>query len=208
PGGRLILPRGWDEEEPRLVFACRRSDAFPDRAGFGDAKSNWTIAQRANDFVGGLLARFAVSVLLNTYHESLSLLRDTIARKKANRPVKGLRDLRKLARTGSFDIGIATREIRTFTESLRYSWTITDMKYATEIRGEHPELLAEFRESQKQRASQVEDEVALLLSTVSLTSNVTQTISNVRIQRVFVGLTLVSIGLAAVALLVARAAAN
>jgi hypothetical protein len=208
PGGRLVLPRGWDGDVPRLVFGCRRSDAFPERPGYADPESNWTIAQRANDYVQGLLTRFAVSTILNAYHQTLSILRDKIAREESNRPVRALRELRELARTESFDIEIASREIKAFAESRWYSHDVIEMKYVEQIRGEHPDLLKELQAFQKERASQVAEESRLLLTTLSTTSNVTQTISNIRIQRLLIGLTVISVGIAIAALLIARGAGS
>ncbi len=73
PGARLVLPRGWDNEGNRLVFGCRRHDAFPLRPGYHEPTSNWTLAQRADDLIRGLLSRWAITCLLDSYHEALSV---------------------------------------------------------------------------------------------------------------------------------------
>lgn len=208
PSARMVLPRAWDEEGLRLIFACRREDAFPKNDGYADPESNWTIAQRAHEKIQGLLARWAVSCLLNRYHQLLSTLRDNSARETANRPVSDLKELRSLARVDLFDVGTATREVEVLAASRRYAQNVLEMKYVREMGGEHPELLEEFQSFQKERASQLTKEVGLLLSTLATTSDVTQTISNIRVQRLIVALTIISIGIAVVAIIVAVNASN
>ncbi len=91
PGARLVLPHGWEDEGSRLVFACRRHDAFPDEPMYPDSLSNWTIAQRAGDHIQGLLSRWALTCLLDTYHKALSALRDQTARDGQYKPLDDLK---------------------------------------------------------------------------------------------------------------------
>lgn len=197
PGARLVLPRGWDDEGTRLVFACRRRDAFPDRPGYHDPTSNWTIAQRADDLVRGLLSRWALTCLLDRYHQTLSALRDRTALNSRYRPVRDLKKLRSLARTTLYDIGACAHEIMEFAESdARFKRYVLEMVYAREVNGKKPDLLNDLRSSQVARAQQVQREADLLRSTLSTSNDVSQTISNIRIQRLVVWLTLISLGVA------------
>jgi len=197
PGARLVLPRGWDDEGSRLVFACRRRDAFPDRPGYPDPTSNWTIAQRADDLVRGLLSRWALSCLLDSYHEALSVLRDQTALNSRYWPVRDLKRLRSLARTILYDIGACSQEIAEFAESDHlYRHDVLKMVYVREVRGKKRELLAGLKSSQIQRARQVHREADLLRLALSTSNDLSQIISNIRIQRLLVWLTIVSVGIA------------
>lgn len=197
PRARLVLPRSWDGEGSRLVFACRRRNAFPDQPGYPDPNSNWTIAQRADDLVRGLLSRWSLTCLLDGYHERLSALRDRTARDGGYRPVHDLKQLRSLARTALYDITACAQEIEEFVESdSAYRHGVLEMAYAREVRGERPDLLAGLRSSQRMRAQQVRRESGLLQSTLSTSNDLSQTISNIRIQRLVVLLTVVSIAIA------------
>lgn len=197
PGARLVLPRGWDEEGKRLIFACRRKDAFPDKAEHHDSTSNWTIAQRADVLIQRLLSRWAITGLLDSYHVTLAVLRDQAARDSGYRPVRDLKELRSLARTMLYDIGVCTEEIIEFSKSdLRYRYSVLDMFYVRETGGVRPELLKDFMVSQSKRAQQIQREAVLLSSTLSTSNNLTQTISSIRTQRLVILLTIVSIGVA------------
>ncbi len=197
PRARLVLPRSWDGEGSRLVFACRRRDAFPDQAGYPDPNSNWTIAQRADYLVRGLLSRWSLTCLLDSYHERLSALRDRTARDGGYRPVHDLKQLRSLARTALYDIAACAQEIEEFVESdPAYRHDVVEMTYVRKVRGERPDLLGGLRSSQGIRAQQVQRESGLLQSTLSTSSDLSQTISSIRVQRLVVLLTVVSIGVA------------
>ncbi len=145
PGGRLSLPHSWDDEGSRLVFACRRRDAFPDQPGYHDPSSNWTIAQRADDLVRGLLSRWSLTCLLDGYHEDLSALRDRTAGNGTYRPVRDLKELRSLARTALYDIVASAQEIEEFVESDRaYRHEVLEMTYVRSLRSKRPDLLGDL----------------------------------------------------------------
>ncbi len=103
-----------------------------------------------------------------------------------------------------YDIGVCTHEIVEFAESgRRYQYDVLEMTYVRELEGKHLELLTELKSSQKQRAEQVQREAALLQSALSTTSDISQMISNLRIQHLVVWLTIVSIGVALLSVYVA-----
>src|SRR5207302_388429 len=114
PGCRMALPNAWRKEDLRLRFSCRRRDAFPESAGYADPESNWTIAQRADEMIRGLASRWALSCLLDGYHQLLSSHRDRAAGHASFRPVRDLRQLRNLVRTDVYDILSASAEISAF----------------------------------------------------------------------------------------------
>lgn len=193
PGARLVMPLG-DNEGNRLTFACRRHDAFPDSPGYHDPTSNWSIAQRADDCIQGLLSRWAITCLLNAYHMKLSAMRDEIACDGSYRTIRDLKKLRTFARTFLFDIGACTQEIEEFFQSdLSYGHDVINMTY---VKGKEYELLKNLSSSQGKRAQQVRREAQLLQTTLSASNDLSQTITNIRIQRLIVLLTVISIGIA------------
>lgn len=197
PGVRLVLPRGWSDEGGRLVFGCRRHDAFPDEPGCHDPASNWTIVQRSDDYIQGLLSRWAITCLLDGYHETLSTLRDRTAQNERYRPVRDLKGLRLLARTTLYDISVCSQEIIEFTKSDRvYRRNVLEMIYVRSANEKKIDLLRNLKSSQGWRARQVQRDAALLKSTLATINDLSQIISNIRIQRVLVFLTLISIGVA------------
>jgi len=197
PGVRVVLPDRWDDDRPRLVFACRRHDAFPDERGYADPTSNWSMGQRADDHVRGLLSRWALSELLDRYHESLAALRDRTARDGSYRPVRDLKSLRSLVRTTLYDIGVSAQEIADFANSkVIYRWDVMELTYCRKVGGETLEFVPDMQERQAARAQQVLREEKLLRSALSTSSHLTQSVSNVRIQRLLVVLTIASIGIA------------
>jgi len=197
PGARLVMPRSWDDEGNRLTFACRRQDAFPNSLGYHDPTSNWTIAQRADDFIQGILSRWAITCLLNAYHEALSAMRDEIACDGSYRTVRDLKKLRSFARTFLYDIGACTYEIEEFSQSdPGYRHDVIEMTYVHVAHGGKQELLNSLSSLQGKRARQVRREAELLQATMSASNDLSQTIANIRIQRFMVLLTVISIGIA------------
>ena len=76
-----------------------------------------------------------------------------------------------------------------------------EMRYVRKIKGEHGDLLQGLRESQRTRARQVAREATLLQSVLKIRSEISQTIGNIRLQRLAVFLTVLSIGIAVLALM-------
>lgn len=198
---RMVLPRGWDNEGRMLIFACRRQDTLLDCKHYHDPGSNWAIAQMADMHVRGLLARWAITCLLDSYHQDLSILRDQSARDGKYRPVRDLKELRSLARTRLYDICACTQDIVEFTgvDSL-YRYDVIEMSYVNDKGDGKRRLLSDLKSSQDRRARQVQREATLVQSTLSISNDLSHTISNIRIQRLVVLLTVVSISIALLAL--------
>ncbi|CAM3304123.1 hypothetical protein [Burkholderia ubonensis] len=206
PCARLVLPGPYDDNDLRLTFACRRRDAFPETPGYVDPTSDGTIAYRANEMIRGLLSRWAITGMLDGYHEQLSRLRDKSAGARSYRPVRDLKQLRSLVRTQLYDVELSAHEITQFTKDVWYRVNIPNMRLMESRHGRQSNLVDSLRNAQHQRAAQVSRESELLKSVLSLSSDLSQTITNLRIQWFIVLLTLVSIGIAIAALYVAELA--
>lgn len=202
PSARLVLPRAWGDEGLRLTFACRRRDAFPDRPGYPDPESNSTIAQRANDQIRGLLSRWALSGMLNGYHEQLSELRDRVAESKTYRPVQDLKRLRSLVRTKLFDIITSSHEIEEFTQAEReYRRDVLELKYIRSSAPEPKSLIDAVSNKQRRDSVGVRRNAELLQSILSVTVDASQTIGGIRIQRLAILLSVISVGIAIIAVI-------
>lgn len=202
PLARLAFPDSWDNENLRLVFACRRSDGPQVSPGVPEPTSNWSIAQRAHDDLAqGLLSKWALICLLDGYHHLLSTLRDKAAAKSSYFPVYELKTLRKMLQRHLFDINIAAQEIREFVDSRLYSLDI----HFEEVRiVENPsDLLQNFKSYQKNSSELIGRESNLLQSILKIITEMTQNVSNIRVQRVIVSLTIVSIVIAIIAIAIA-----
>ncbi|MEN8513553.1 hypothetical protein [Burkholderia sp. RS02] len=206
PSARLVLPGIHDNNGLRLTFACRRGDAFPEAPGYVEPTSNGTIAYRANEMIRELLSRWALSGMLDGYHELLSRLRDRSAGTRSYRPVQDLKELRSLVRTQLYDMELSAHEITQFTKDPWYRIHIPSMRPMDSRHRKEADLIESLRNTQHQRAEQVSRESELLKSVLSLSSDLSQTITNLRIQWFIVLLTLISIGVAIAALYVSELA--
>lgn len=197
PAGRLVFPRSWDDEGAQLIFACRRHDAFPKDAGYPDPTSNGTIAFRADEVVRGLLSRWAVLHMLNSFHMRLASLRDKTARERKYHPIRDLKRFRALARTALYDILVAAQEVMEFVENDHaFRWEVMEMRYVRSVRGTHPKLIEDLRDSLRNRAQQIQRESTLLQATLTIITDVSQTILNTSIQRLLLFLAILSAGVA------------
>ncbi|WP_129513565.1 hypothetical protein [Burkholderia stabilis] len=202
PCARIVLPGGRDDSSLRLTFACRRKDAFPEAPGYVEPTSNGTIAYRASELIRELLSRWAITGMLDGYHEQLSRLRDKSAGARSYQPIRDLKQLRSLVHTQLYDVELSAHEITEFTKDVWYRAHIPNMRPMDSRRGTQTDLADSLRSAQHERAAQVSRESELLKSVLSLSSDLSQTITNLRIQRLIVLLTLISISIASAALFV------
>jgi hypothetical protein len=209
PGCYMTIPHGWRKEMLRLQFGCRRRDAYRGRSSDADEQSNWAISQHANDLIEGLTTRWALSCLLDGYHQQLSGHRDRAAIGAMFRPVCDLRQLRRFARTEAYDILMSAAEVASLASNRRaYAYNVIEMEHVRSTGKKRLDLLNELRSSQTRRSRQLERETQLLLSTLTTSTDVTQTISNIRIQRFLILLTAISIAIAVIAVVVAANAGS
>lgn len=205
PEVSLVMPWAWNGEGNRLMFSCRRRDALSGEQGRFDPTSNSTIVIRADDAVCGLLSRWALNCLLDSYRADLAAIRDLIARDDRYHTVRDLKALRSLTRTIFYDISVITKETSELSESaMHYLRDVDKMSYYRDMpKGGRLQLLEELRSSLRQRAGQVNDEATLMSSMLANSSNLTQSISNITLQYFVLGLTIFSIVIAMLSLCVA-----
>lgn len=111
--------------------------------------------------------------------------------------VRDLKGLRSLVRTALYDLVTCAQEVTEFAEQdWAYRYDVLEMTRTQRSGKEVTNLIDELKQSQKSRADQVQREAALLSSTLSISNDVSQTVSSIRTQRLVVLLTVVSIGIA------------
>lgn len=204
PAVRMVFPSGSREQDLRLSFGARREDSFPEHPGTPDSESNWSISQSADDLIPGLLTRWALSCLLDGYHQMLSQHRDMSASLSTFRPVRDLRDLRTFARTDLYDILSMTTEVTALAKSHRnFAYDVLEMNRVEDGTRAKLPLLKGMRKAQSRRGRQVTREAILLRKTLSMSAETTQTISNVRSQRLILALSALSIIIATSAIVIA-----
>lgn len=196
-GTRLVLPSGWDERRARLTCACRRRDAVPKEPYHDPSCTNWSIAYLAHERLQGLASRWSLTCLLNMYHQTLSIWRDQTAVRRRYRTIRDLKQLRKLSQTTFYDIDVCTEELSTLSGSQHgYCWDVIDFHGTDASFYKDSRLLESLRSSQVERSRQIIREMHFLRSALETSNNLSQTISGVRVQRVVVLLTLISIAIA------------
>lgn len=195
--GRVTLPYSTFDVAHRIIFCCRRKDAFPAGSGYFEPESNFTIAQRADEYIQGVLVRRSLSGLLDAYHEFISTLRDRWARDGGYKTIRDLKRLRSLVRTTKYDIEACSQEIIDLGgREQRYRIGSSDLYL---LRGDGRSRISLFeglRSSQTRRAGQVKRDSELLHSMLITSNEISQTIANIRIQFVVIVLAVVSIGVA------------
>lgn len=138
----------------------------------------------------------------------MSALRDKSAGNGKYHALRDLKTLRSLVRHRLFDAAITAQEIEEFAGD-PFSYRYDTLEMYVKDSNDKPHYLADaLRRSQIADARRTLRDANLLQSVLSTTSNISQTISNLRIQQAVIGLTLVSIVIAAWALEVSIKAAH
>lgn len=205
PGARMFMRRSSDDETLRMVFMCRRRDAFPDNAYTSEPTSNHAIAHRTHEQIDTLMSRWALIALLDGYHESLARLRDRVATKRAFKTQFNLTEVLRLARTTLFDAEVVAHELQ---EYAKQEWEFDHDVLALTLARVHeePELLTKrLRRSIAVRADRLSHEAHRLQNVLSIASNLSQSIQNLILQRITIVLAVTSVVLAVVAILVSIA---
>lgn len=200
PGAALCMSHDSEYSDSRLTFICRRRDAFPVSPIYREPTSNGTIGQRAEETIRGILTKWALSRALSGYRAELSSLRDKTASANKHRPIEDLRALRGLVKHRLYDAIITAQEVEEFAqERLGYSYDTVDWQMVGP-NGTTYSLVEHFAASQTAESRRIVRDANSLQSVLSAISNISQTISNLRIQYLIILLTVVSTLIAAWAL--------
>jgi hypothetical protein len=204
-GVGLYLPHPIHEDQPGLAlrFAANRWAAFPRSNDDDHSQSNWAVAHHADDFVKQVLEKWAVTCALNGYRQRLAVLRDEAsgAGWRSHRPVQDLRTIRRLVLTDALGAETAARDAKHFAGPDAIPWELhTPRFFEAEHRGREPlDLLKMLREGQLGRAAELERDEEILRSALSTVSNLTASVSNIRLQRVVIVATALSLMVALLA---------
>lgn len=197
PSMRLFFSQFWNDANMRLSFACPRKNAFSNDAMYHSPESNWTIAQRTHEKISEVMTQWSLSCLLDGYHEQLSKLRDQSAIDNSHRTVRDLKQLRHLVRTEFYDIVTSAHEADDFVASNSdyYLNTLNLENIESAKRGHKIYLFNALRLRQREQSQRLLRETELLQSLLSVSSDLSQTITNINIQRLIVILTITSIAI-------------
>jgi hypothetical protein len=197
PGGSFGFDSMSESVGNRIVVGTRRKDAFPPSKLYDEPESNWTLAYRINELLAVFLARWATGCLLAVYREKLLLLQDSAAKQNVRMPISNLKKVRHLFRTTLLDLQSTASEVLVLTGSKRdfHNWVIEPQQPTKE--GEPKlELLPLMRDRQQKLAAQLQLDAAAVQSTLSTMNDFSLAMSSMRLQRLVIVLTVVSIGLA------------
>lgn len=203
PAIRLALPDTFFDESSRaLTFACRRADSFDPKTAHIPDQSDWSIAQYADDRIRGLLIRWAASMLLAEHRRRLATVRDLVgAGTQGHSTVGNLKLARRLIAVEAVDVEVTAAEVKRLAsnESL-YRHDVLEPVEADPIRrggvGEPVKLLESLRHRQIEEANELTEQLQILVGALASSSSITAAISSVRLQRLVLLLTAVSIAIA------------
>ena len=202
PDCSLTLPGYRFEDVPHLLkFSLRREDAA-DWKGTDDT-SNWSLTFRLTRSARGLLAKWASLILLTQQRELLASLRDLTPGKREFRVVRDLREVRSTMLGSALDAELLATELTELAsnEDLMRYYTV---EFSREGRDAgRTELLDILATNIAERASETGTTNRLLTETANSVTSLTAAISNIRLQRTIVVITLVLVLLAVLALAVA-----
>lgn len=213
--------RGWairlddrgvrDHRRFAAVAAARRADAAkPD--GPDDGQSLWHLTQTFHDYQSPLFVRWATTCLLSLYADRLGELRDRAGAPKLlglGRPVRQARDLNSFLLGDGLDASTVASDLHKFAKEPRaFGWTV--MGY-TEDRTEYPEsrsngeplnLTAVLRAAVQSQTKRLLDDMATTTGNLRGSAELRQAMTNTRLQRAVIALSILAVIIAVVSLVV------
>ena len=204
PGWALCLS-SWPyryESENTVTLAARRS------AMIADSSSH--LMQQFGDQQAALAARYAAVVLLSTYSNGIGHLRDKAGqRRRINRTVRDTRKLDRHLIGDGLDAATVTTDLRNLTTDLhRFRWGLAEYSedlssYSDSFREKHPprQLVEFFFETLKNRAGHLAEDTAATTASIRASAELRQSLSNTRLQRVTLLLSLIAAAVAIISLL-------
>ncbi|WP_143116044.1 hypothetical protein [Lentzea xinjiangensis] len=215
-------PEGWTANVDRfrnqnsvLTFSGVRAVLGELTSGPDDEReSKWTISQGFHEEFAQLISIWGVSQLLDVYMRHLSHLRDTVAaRKQRFRPVAQARKLDNYIMRDGIDLSMIAEEVKTHSDALSvHRYTSTRFIRADDSRGpNHPpspgaasqDLSSSILSAISDRADQLVTSSRAATTGITASAELRQSISNARLQRSTLTITLVALAVAVASLYVA-----
>src|SRR5882757_4506152 len=190
------------ESENTITLAARRGDVIADSSSY--------LMQQFGDQQAALAARYAAIVLLSTYSNGVGHLRDQAGlRRRINRTVRDTRKLDRHLIGDGLDAATVTTDLRAVTNDLtRFRWGLAEYSedlssYSDSFREKHePRQLVEFFfEALKNRATRLAEDTAATTASIRASAELRQSVSNTRLQRVTLLLSLIAAAVAIISLL-------
>jgi hypothetical protein len=166
-------------------------------------------------FAGGhsaLVARWAMNCLLAMYADNLAQLRDDAGKRRpGSRPVRQGRDLDRYLIRDGLDASTIVAELEAFTEDLEEfgsavpEYTEYLDPFPERARASNPprRLVPWLRERLREQAQQLGRDTAATTENIKASAELRQAVSNTKLQRVTVGLTILAVIIAIISLVVA-----
>ncbi|NQZ04241.1 hypothetical protein [Idiomarina sp.] len=200
PSLNFYTPSSFDSEGKRLTFSGKRSEVLDD-SDSQQQTCNHSIATSLQGEILPIISEWATSALLDKYCEDLSGMRDDAANIGKFNPLQDLRRLRALSHTTLYDISMCVKELPERSDFASGFDPVTAKSIKNELHKER-DFKLEARKFQRERSDQLKHQTETLTQVLSQTGHISQTISNLRTQRLVVLLTSISILVSALALLI------
>lgn len=202
PGCVLAIPGGGYGEVRHLMrLAVKQSHTEEWRL---DRPGNWNVSLNADDSLAGLLARWAILTASYGQREALVTVRDVTAGKTEHRVVRELKTLRQRASSSALDAELLAREgVQLANDKNRLRHGTVEFKREDSGNSEDVELLDLLSQNLLSHSEDLGRINRLVLDTTALTANLTAAISSIRLQRVVIIVSIVSLTIATIALMVA-----
>ena len=219
PLWRSTEPEGWWLSEDRwsgerdgrriLTLSAKRADAAEPPGGGESGESNWYLTQRFGTDQAPLAARHAMTALLSLYADRLGALRDNAGiRRRLRRPVREARALDNYLIRDGLDAATVTSDLAVFTDDLsrfrrgvpeftEHREGLPDPPHGYKLVDYVPALCAAIR----RQSARLATDTTATTSNIRASAELRQSITNTRLQRLIVLLSVAATIIAVVSLL-------
>ena len=209
--GWALKASNWPRTDHRYVWtiAARRSDVGREGASDATGQSNWSLTQSFGTDQTALVARYALTALLDIYAGQLARLRDAAGRsRRIRRPVHDAQNLERYLVTDGLDAATITADVANLTKDpASFRWDVPEY---TEDQGElregrrkwEPnELVPLLCESLARRAARLAEDTVNTDGNIRASAELRQAVANTRLQRWVVILAITAVVVALVSLI-------
>jgi hypothetical protein len=212
--GWWLSASDWSERRRSslVTLAARRSDVARDPVDGETRESNWYLTQRVSTDQDAFAARHALTALMGLYADRLGGFRDAAGKKRRlRRPVRDGKELNDYLVGDGLDVATVTSDLRAFTKDLNiFRWGVPEF---TEYRQHLPdgvrdrppiEYLPALRDTIRRQAKRLAADTRITTENVRASAELRQSISNTRLQRLTLALSVAAALVAVISLLVAN----